>query len=193
MAEILRQCIARDFCDRARHFDAGGSATDNDERHCGLTCGFVGNFLGIFECHQNAAANFDCVLQALQTRRQFLPLRMSKIRMPRASSDNQVIVIHFAIGHFHFFRIHVDRLNFREDHLHIFAFAQDRAHRRGNVRRGKGRGRDLIKERLKQMIIRPVDHRHPDRFAREFFGRLETAESGADNHDPWFRVHLATE
>src|SRR5437016_8002979 len=33
------------------------------------------------------------------------------------------------------------------------------------------------------MIIRPVDHRDADPFTGEFLGRLESAESGADNHN----------
>src|SRR5437879_13013093 len=33
------------------------------------------------------------------------------------------------------------------------------------------------------MVIRPVDHRDADPFTGEFLGRLESAESGADNHD----------
>src|SRR6266566_791490 len=36
------------------------------------------------------------------------------------------------------------------------------------------------------MVIRSVDHRDADRFTGEFLGRLESAESSADNHDTRF-------
>ena len=103
--------------------------------------------------------------------------------MPRSGGQNEIIVIEFAIDHFYLPRIHIDRLNFSEDHLHVFAFAQNRSHGSGNIRRRKRSGRDLIKQRLKQMVIRPVDHRNLDGSTGEFLGRLQAAEPGADNHD----------
>src|SRR6266487_5659160 len=111
---------------------------------------------------------------------------MSEIGMARAGRDNQIIVIEVPINHPHFLRVHVDRLHFGEDHSHVFAFAQNCAYGSGDVGRGKRRGCDLIKQRLKQMVICPVDHRDAGRFTGEFLGRLESAESSADNHDMRF-------
>src|SRR5437870_3763373 len=36
------------------------------------------------------------------------------------------------------------------------------------------------------MIIRPIDHRYPNRFTRELFRRLKPAEAGADDHHARF-------
>ena len=63
VAEIFRQRVARDLGDRARHFDASRSTTNNHKRHRCLTASFVRNFLGVFERHQNAAPNFYRVFQ----------------------------------------------------------------------------------------------------------------------------------
>ncbi len=54
---------------------------------------------------------------------------------------------------------------------------------RGNVRRRKGGGRDLIEERLKKVVVGAIDDRHVDRFVGQAFGRLEAAEAGTDDDD----------
>ena len=149
MAEIFRQRVTRDFGDRARHFHAGRSASNDDERHRCFTRSFVRNFFGVFERHQNAAPNFNRVFQALQTGGESFPFRVSKIGMPRAGRENEIIVIEIAIDHLHFPGVHVDGFHFGEDYLHVFAFAQNRAHRGGDVGRRKRRRRDLIKQWLK--------------------------------------------
>src|SRR5437870_10343468 len=108
---------------------------------------------------------------------------MSEIRMPRAGCDNEIIVIEFAIDRFHFLRIDVDRLNFGQDHLDVLACAQNRAYWRRNVGRRKRSGCDLIEQRLKQMVVRPVDYGDADRFTRKLLGGLESAKAGTDNYD----------
>ena len=52
-------------------------------------------------------------------------------------------------------------LHFGENHFDVFVFSKNPANRRGDIRRRKRRGRDLVKERLKKMIIRPINHRYP--------------------------------
>ena len=114
---------------------------------------------------------------------------MSEVGMAGAGCDDEIIVTNFAIGHSNLLRVHVDRLDVGEHDLRVFAFAQHRAHRRGDIGRGKRSGRDLVKERLKQMIIRSVDHRDSHIFAGELLCRLEPAESRAENDDVWLGVH----
>ncbi len=62
--------------------------------------------------------------------------------------------------------------------------------RRGNVRRRERRRGHLVKQRLEEMVVGPVDHRHPDRRPPEFFGHLEPAETGPNDDDLRFSLVL---
>ena len=66
--------------------------------------------------------------------------------------------------------------------------AQNPADRRGNVGRGKRRGRDLIKQRLKEMIIGPVDHGHLHRLVGQALGRLQATKTRPDNYRTGIRA-----
>ena len=46
------------------------------------------------------------------------------------------------------------------------------------------RRRHLIKQRLKEVIIRPVDHGHIHCLAGKMLGRLQSTKAGPDYHHP---------
>ena len=92
MAKILRQRIARDLGDRARHFHASRSAADDDKCHRGFARRFVGDFFRVLKCQQNTSPNLNRVFQTFQSGREFFPFRMAKVGMPRAGGENQEIV-----------------------------------------------------------------------------------------------------
>ena len=183
MTKILRQCLARNLGDRSRHFHAGRPAADDDEVHCRRSRRRVLRFLGKFEGHQDASPDLNGVLEALQTGRELFPFGVAEIGMARPSRDDEVIIMNFALPRPHNVRPDVDLVHFREDHFDIFIFSKDPAHRRGNIRRRKRSGCDLVKERLKEVIIRPIDHRYPDRLIPEVLRGLQATKARADNHD----------
>ena len=56
--------------------------------------------------------------------------------------------------------------------------------RRGAVARGQGAGRDLVEQRLEQVVVRAVDQRHVDVGAPRARARAASAaEAAADDHD----------
>ena len=59
--------------------------------------------------------------------------------------------------------------------------AQDGADGLGDVGGREHGQRHLIKQRLKEVVIAPVDQRHIDGQVRETFGRVETGEASADD------------
>ncbi len=183
MPEILGQRFARDLGDRTRHFDPGRAATDDDEIHCRGPRFRILGFLGKLEGHQNAPPNLDRVFQTLEAGSEFFPFVVPEIRMARAGRDDQIVVGNLVLCRPHAARLQIDRTDFGQKHLDVFVFAENTADRRCDVGRRKGCGRDLIEQRLKEMIVRAVDHRHPDRFVTEMLGRLQTAKAGADDHN----------
>ncbi len=60
--------------------------------------------------------------------------------------------------------------------------AQDRADRPGDVGGRQGGGRDLVEQRLEQMVVALIDHGHLDRLAGEPPRRIQAAEAGAHDH-----------
>jgi hypothetical protein len=60
---------------------------------------------------------------------------------------------------------------------------QDRADRRGDVGGRQTRGRDLVKQRLKKVVITTVDQGHVHRSTAQSKGRTETAKATADDDD----------
>ena len=88
-AEIFRQRIAAHLTDGSGQFHAGRSTTDNHERQISATILRIRGALGIFECRQDAAADFRGLFQRLQPRRVFLPIIVSEVcpllPLPRAA------------------------------------------------------------------------------------------------------------
>jgi hypothetical protein len=60
---------------------------------------------------------------------------------------------------------------------------KDVADRRRDIPLGEKPRRELIEQRLKQVVIRPVDDGDLDIGAAQRFRRKESAESAADDHD----------
>ena len=157
MAEIARQGITRDLCNRSSHFDPGRSAANDDKGHRCSARRRIGNFFGIFECQQNPAPNFHCIFKALQARGKALPFRVPEIGMARASRKNQIIVGKIEVARMNNALVHINRLHFGQHNFDVLAFVQNRAHRRGDVSRRECGSRNLIKERLKEVVIGTVD------------------------------------
>ena len=74
-----------------------------------------------------------------------LPVILAKIGMPRAGSENEIVVGDFAIGELHTFAISIDPNYLAENNFGVRLFAQNGAHRCRDLRRRQRRRRDLIK------------------------------------------------
>ena len=113
-----------------------------------------------------------------------LPFIVTEVGMSRTGREDQVIVGNFRVAGFDLssFATSTD-CHFSEHHLDVWKFAEDAADGSCDVGRRKRRGRDLIQERLKQVVICPIDHGHTHRFSTKHLGCFETAETGANNHD----------
>ncbi len=71
----------------------------------------------------------------------------------------------------------------RHHELEVLLPLENRPHGVGAISCGEmARRCHLVEQRLKQVIIAFVNHRHADGFARQRARRAQTAEPGADNH-----------
>src|SRR5438445_6200686 len=74
---------------------------------------------------------------------------------------------------------------FAEDHFDIFCVVKDPPNRLGDLARGKHGSRDLIEQRLKNVVILAVDERNLDRLVSQCLGRPEAAKTPSDYHNFW--------
>src|SRR6185436_5508754 len=70
----------------------------------------------------------------------------------------------------------------------VLLLAEEPADRHGNVARGERRGRHLIEQRLKDVVVRPIEDRHVNGGVAQRSRGVQAAESRADDHDARFRA-----
>jgi DNA-binding helix-hairpin-helix protein with protein kinase domain len=189
MPKIAGQRLLGQFCQRACQFYARGAAADDDKSHQALSFDLVQRCLGIFERQKRLFADIQSVLERLQRRRVRAPCVVSEIAVLRSGRDDQVVErmvgamaqnsagLRIDTDH----RIHQDR--------RIVLVAKQAADRHSDVGRGHARGGNLVKQRLKQMVVLTVDDGDVDRRVGQAFGRCKTAETRADDDD--FRLSIA--
>ena len=134
VAKVFRECIAGDFSDCTCHFNTGWSTTDDNEGHCCIALCFVCRFFGKFERQKNSPAQLNRIFKTFQSWCELFPLIVAEVRMAGAAGDDQVVIMEYPVFGFHLFCFHIHRFNFSEDDFNVFAFAQNRANRGGNVR-----------------------------------------------------------
>jgi hypothetical protein len=84
----------------------------------------------------------------------------------------------------------VDGGHLAHQHACVALSAEQVPYRPGDLRGRQAGGRDLVKQRLEQMMVLPVDQRDVHGGARQSPGDGQSAESGADNDHP--RPHRLT-
>ncbi len=76
----------------------------------------------------------------------------------------------------------IDTRDLRHANSHIALFPEQMANRRGDVARRQHGSRDLIEQRLKEMVIRAVNQRHANRRVSQGAGGGQSSETAADDH-----------
>ena len=179
-----RQRVLRQFGDGAGKLDAGRAGADDDEGQQRRAPLRIGLALGALEGEQDAPPQRGGVLQRLQAGRERLPFVMAEIGVARAGREDQRVVgQRVAVIEQHALVRRVDAGHGGEQGRDLGPAAQQIADRPGDLRGRQRGGGDLVEQRLEQMMVAPVDQRDADRRAGQAEGRLQPAETGADDHD----------
>src|SRR5689334_13489022 len=161
----MSQDATRNFSQGASEFNAGGSAANHDEVELNLAFTLGCLTLRQFKCEKDATAHLDCVLDGLKSRSKGFPLVTPKVRVSCASGNYEVVIRDTSICKLHYLGCEIDVEHFSEQHLDILLTAQDPANRGGNVAGRESRGRNLVEQRLEEMVIPAIKERDPHRMA----------------------------
>ena len=181
--EVAREDVAGDLGEGAGHLDSGRAAADDDEREPGPAPLGVVLALGRLEREQHAAADGRGVLDRLEPGRDRGPLVVAEIGVGRAGGDDQVVVADLAVGQHDAPGRRIDRDGLAQDDLHVLLVPEDPADRRRDVARVERGGRDLVEQRLEQVMVAAVDQGDIHRRPAKSPGRLEAREAAAEDHD----------
>ena len=103
--------------------------------------------------------------------------------MTCTGSQYQVVVTYTPSVGDHLLAYSVDPRHFREHDPDIPLFSEDAANGRGNISRRKRSRCDLIKQRLKQMVVVAIDQRDVERSVRKAFGSRQPTKAASNNYN----------
>ncbi len=143
----------------------GWTAADHGEAQQGFSLSRIRREFGKLERRNHASANFECIIKRLQTWRVFRPMIIAKVTGPGTGSNNQKVVFKKLFRTLDPAIAQINSGDFAHQNRNARVFSQNMSDRRGNRRRRQTRRRDLIKQRLKHMMIGAIDQRYIDTFA----------------------------
>ena len=186
--EVAAQRMARQLRELPRELDARRPCTDDDERQEAAPGNGVGLAFGHLERAQDPPAQLERVIDRLHPRRIVRELRMPEVRLARARRDDQAVVGDLAAAIQHFDReaasVEIDGDDLAEHDAGVPLVAQHVAQRRRDVSLGEDPRRDLVEQRLEQVVVGPVDERDVDVGPPQPPGGGEPAEAAADDRHP---------
>src|SRR5262245_56166827 len=101
--------------------------------------------------------------------------------MRRAGGHDEVVVADLAVQKVYDLVLKVDRRGFPEQHSDVLA-PNDATNRRGDVAGIENRSCHLVQQRLKEVMVAPIDKRDADGCLTQTEGRVEPAKASAQDH-----------
>src|ERR1700686_1119184 len=146
--------------------------------------------LRLFERLQDLVSDRHGVCKTLQSRRELFEFVVAEVTVSNAGRQDEVIVwetnpFAICVAHEDILLILVHSGDFSENDGCIPLLAQDSADRGSNLTWCQYRRCHLIKQRLKEVVVGPVDHNNFGRGISQSPGGGQPAETAADDHDSW--------
>ena len=184
IAKVTSQRVARELGDGACKFDTGRPCANNDKGQKFCTLCRVRLPLGLLKRGQNTPPDFGGVFQRLEPGCIWLPFVVTEVGMAGPGRQNQDIKSDrlLAVQH-HLLRLDVHAGDTPEQRRDILLPADKMTDRPGDFRGGERCGGDLVKQRLKQMMVALVNDRDAHRCVGKTPRCLKPAEAGSDDDD----------
>ena len=140
----------------------------------------------MLEAPQQVLAQRDRVLQRLQAERVLVHPRHAERRRDRAGRQHEVVVGQlFAVGGAQHAAREVTADDLRPDEPHRRVAARDAAHRVGDVGRLQAGGRDLVEQRLEEVVVAAVDDLDGEVPVAQAVCQRQPPEAGPDDDEAW--------
>ena len=111
---------------------------------------------------------------------------MPEVRVARAGRNDQIVVGQLgAARQYGDAPLRVDLLHLGHQDFRILLLAEKPPNGRGDVRRRERRGRDLIQQRLEDVMIRTIDDCDVSVRVAELARGVQPPEPGANDEDAW--------
>ena len=185
MAERTFEGVVGQFGDLPGHFDTGRPRADDDEGEQLLAAGRVAGPLRLFESAQDPAAQLEGVVDGLHAGSPFGEVVVSEVRLARAGSHDQAVE-RGDVGVAQQLRanrlgLQVDPRHVAEENLRVLLLAQDHPGRRRDLALRDDAGRDLVQQRLKQVVGGARDHLDVDVGVLQPLGGGQSTETRSDD------------
>jgi hypothetical protein len=176
--------------DRSGKLDPGRACAHQYESHLAGAFLFVIGRFRQFERTQDLRSDRFCVAEAFEPWGEPRELVMTEIAWTHSGSDHQEVVLEFSTADPRASDLNsagseVDAFDLGQQHAEVLLFRFQLPDRRSYLRWRQDGGGDLIKQRLKDMMIAPVDQCDLDVGSLERACRSHAGESAADNQDPF--------
>ena len=172
--------------DLSCQLDAGRSGADYRKRQPRRLLGGVIVLLGDLERAKDPRAHAPRIVERLHPRGDLRPLVVAEVGVRGARRDDQRVVREFldVVGdHPHRALLEVDVVDDAEQHPHVLLPAEHRAQGGRDLPGRQHPGRDLIQQRLEQVLVVLVDQRDLDGLVLERLDGAHAAEAAADDDD----------
>jgi hypothetical protein len=178
---------------RPRHLDTRGAGPHEHERQQIVVTLRVFLRFRLLERLQDSVSDRDRIGEALEPGREWLEFVVSEVAVAGTRRENQIVVFDSDVGTVHGVDEHASPIgihagHFAEDHRRVGLLPQNSANRRCDLSRAQNGCRDLVQQRLKQMVILPVDEDDLGVGLAERFPSGQPAEATADDHDARYRL-----
>ena len=163
--EVAGECLSRNFSNRTRHLNARRATTDDYECEIPPAFIFVFGKFRLLESGEDTTANARGVLDALEAGSEYRPVVMTEIQIGRARCNHQEVEWEATCLRGDDPPRSVDTGDFRHQDSDIFLLAQNVADWPRDLGGRECGSRNLVKQRLKTMIVVAVYDGHIDRHA----------------------------
>ena len=186
-AEVLVERAVRELGDLAGHLHAGRAGADDHEGQQVVDVVAAGRpELGHLEGAEDPAAQLEGVVDALHAGGELGEVVVAEVGLAGAGGDQQRVVRRHGLATEDLrgdgAGLEVDVGDLAEQDAGVVLPAEHLAGRRGDLALGEDAGRDLVEQRLEEVVGGLGDHRDVDVGTPQRLGAEQSAEPGAD-HD----------
>jgi hypothetical protein len=146
--------------------------------------------LGEFEGVQDLVACCDSVRKAFQPGSEPFKFVPAEVTVTGAGGKDQKVVPHghvqpVRVGYEDTFLVLVHICDLSQDHGRVFLLPENRTDWKANLTGRQNRRRDLVEQRLKQVVIRTIDQENLCWCLAESLGGRQPTKPSTNNDDSW--------